>query len=907
MRKQKFRHSKKNQERGEKSAERRTQRAKHVYFFSADHTEGNAAMKNLLGGKGANLAEMARLGFPVPPGFSISTEACTYFFASGHAHPPDFESEVTVHINRVERVLGKKFGDPKNPLLFSVRSGARISMPGMMDTVLNLGLTDITVEGLSRASGSERFAYDSYRRFLQMFGNVVMGLEKDELEGVLEAKKRERGITRDDELDAADLRDVAERLKNRIEDLSGVSVPQDPLDQLWHAIDAVFKSWNTPRAITYRKIHKIPDEWGTAVTVQSMVFGNFGDDSGTGVCFSRNPATGEDTLYGEFLKNAQGEDVVAGIRTPKSIAELTHVFPECFVELRDIAKKLERHFRDLQDIEFTIERGKLWILQVRGGKRTPRAAVKIAVDLEKERLISKDEALLRVDPQSVEILFKPAFDPDVLRERFSKGLPASPGAAVGEVVFDPDEARSLSDDGHRVILVRTETSPDDIGGIAAAEGIVTSRGGMTSHAALVARGMGKPCVVGCEELMVSYRDEELRVGERVVKRGEWISIDGATGEVFFGKVPLVDSPVPEDLTLILSWADERRTLGVMANADTPEQARKARELGAEGIGLCRTEHMFFAEDRLPLFQQVILARDEKERRAALGGIKPLQKDDFIEIFRVMESLPVIIRFLDPPLHEFLPRDAKEIGELARELGIAPEEIQKKVEDLREANPMLGHRGSRLGLTYPEIYEMQAEAVLEAAAELTRNGVSVIPKIMLPLIMSVGEFTLLEQRVREVARRVFREQKTSVPYTIGTMIEVPRACLRAGEIAKAAEFFSFGTNDLTQTTFGLSRDDSMRFLKDYLEKKIFGEDPFVSIDRYAVGELIKIGRDRGKETRPDLEVGICGEHGGDPASIEFCHEIRLDYVSCSPFRVPVARLAAAQAALRQETSEKGEAE
>lgn len=870
---------------------------KYVYFFSQQKSDGSSAMKNLLGGKGANLAQMAKLKLPVPPGFTISTDVCTYFYKHGQRYPKELKRQVEDAIARVEKLRNQKFGDPKNPLLFSVRSGARISMPGMMDTVLNLGLNSKITKELAGSTNNPRFAWNSYWRFLFMFADVVMGAEKEELSEVLDSFKKEKRYKLDTELSAEDWMEVVKRTKVKIKYLTRNLVPEDPETQLWQAIGAVFRSWNNPRAITYRKLNKIPDDWGTAVNVQSMVFGNFGEDSGSGVGFTRSPATGEKKLYGEFLQNAQGEDVVAGIRTPQSIDELKRIFPKCYKELLHISKTLERYFKDMQDIEFTIERGKLWMLQTRTGKRTAQAAVKIALDMVREKMISRKTALLRIDAKSIESFFRPAFDPKAKREVLAKGLAASPGAAVGEVIFDPTEAEKMVQEGHRVILVRIETSPDDIHGMAAAEGILTARGGMTSHAALVARGMGKPCIVGCEQIYVDYKKQKFLAGDRVVSKGDIISIDGTTGEVMLGEVSVVQPEVAGDINKILKWADRIRRLGVRANADTPEQARQAREFGAEGIGLCRTEHMFFEESRIPVFQEMILAAEDGEKRkAALEKILPMQKSDFIGIFREMRGLPVVIRLLDPPLHEFLPKDKKEVEQLSARLAIPPEIIEQKVEALKELNPMLGHRGCRLGITYPEIYEMQARAIIEAASEVADAK----PYIMIPLAMDLKEFTLLKDRIKKVCDAFLEARKVKVKYQIGTMIELPRAAFLADEIAKEAEFFSFGTNDLTQTVLGISRDDAGRFLPKYVEEKIFSDDPFISLDTKGVGELIRIGTERGRKGRKGLSVGICGEHGGDPDSIFFSREVGLDYVSCSPFRVPVARLAAAQAVLRRKS-------
>ena len=869
---------------------------KYIYFFSQKESEGGAEMKNLLGGKGANLAQMAKLGLPVPPGFTISTEVCNYFYQQGYNYPPELKAELEEAVKKVEKAKGAEFGNKENPLLFSVRSGARISMPGMMDTVLNLGLNDEITESL--APKNDRFVWNSYWRFIFMFADVVMGAPKEELDEVLEEIKKEKGLKGDLDLKAGDWQETVRRLKIKVKNLTGKEIPQDPWEQLWMATGAVFKSWNTPRAITYRKLNKISDDWGTAVNAQSMVFGNFNENSGSGVGFTRNPASGEKKLYGEFLINAQGEDVVAGIRTPFPVEKLKEVFPQCYQQLLKISETLENYFKDTQDIEFTIENGKLWMLQTRTGKRTAQAAVKMALDMVKEGLIDKNTALLRIEPKSIESFFRPSFDPKFKKEILAKGLAASPGAAVGEVVFDPLESVELVDKGHKVILVRMETSPDDIQGIAAAEGILTARGGMTSHAALVTRGMGKPGIVGCEALYIDYKNEQFRARDKAVKKGQFISIDGTSGEVMMGKIPTKSPEASKDLDQILSWADEIRKLGVYANADTPEQARQARIFGAEGIGLCRTEHMFFKEDRINVFQQMILAGNSQERKEALKKIELLQRGDFIEIFKAMEGLAVIIRLLDPPLHEFLPQTEKDTQDLAEKIGVPPETIRVKAENLKELNPMLGHRGCRLGITFPEIYEMQARAIMEAVCQLSsRQKLKIILEIMIPLILDIEEFRQIKESIKKVCEEVMAGYAVNLKYKIGTMIELPRAALMAGEIAKEAEFFSFGTNDLTQTTLGISRDDAGRFLPKYLEQKIFKEDPFISLDQEGVGQLIQLGKERGKAARRDLEVGICGEHGGDPDSIEFCHKVGLNYVSCSPFRVPVARLAAAQAVLK----------
>ncbi len=852
-------------------------------------------MKELLGGKGANLAQMAKLGIIVPPGFTISTEVCTYFYEHNQSYPKELGSQLKKAVADMERARGTKLGDKKNPLLFSVRSGARVSMPGMMDTVLNLGLNDEITKELAKANS--RFAWNSYWRFIFMFADVVMGASKEELDEILDSIKKEKRIKQDIELSADDWKETAERLKVKVGRLTGREIPQDPWAQLKEAVGAVFKSWNTPRAITYRKLNKIPEDWGTAVNVQSMAFGNLNDNSASGVGFTRNPATGEKVLYGEFLQNAQGEDVVAGTRTPLPIDDLKKKFPTCFRELLKISKILEAYFRDMQDIEFTIENGKLWMLQTRTGKRTAQAAVRIALDMEREKLINKNEALLRINPGSIESFFRPSFDPKFKKQVLAKGLAASPGAAIGEVVFEPKEAEKLAEKGHKVILVRTETSPDDIHGIAVAEGILTSRGGMTSHAALVTRGMGKTCIVGCEAIQVDYKKEQFQAGEKIIKKGEKISIDGTSGEVFLGEIPTIQPKISGDLEKILKWADSIRSLEVYANADTPKQANQARAFGADGIGLCRTEHMFFEESRITIFQEMVLGENREERGKALEKIIPLQKGDFLEILKEMKGLPVIIRLLDPPLHEFLPKKDEDMLVLSKKINMPVEELKWRVENLRELNPMLGHRGCRLGITFPEIYEAQARAIMEAACELTLKKIKVFPEIEIPLTMDPEEFIILKTSVKNICEETVKKYKTKVNYKIGTMIELPRAVLLAGEIAKEAEFFSFGTNDLTQTTFGISRDDAARFLPAYIEQKIFKDDPFISIDEKGVGELIKMARDRGRAARKNLNIGICGEHGGDPQSVEFCHKIGLNKVSCSPFRLSVARLAAAQPVLK----------
>ena len=884
---------------------------KYVYFFGMNQTEGNAKMKDLLGGKGANLAEMANLDIPVPPGFTITTEVCTYYYENDKNYPKELESQVFEAIKKVEKLLNKKFGDKENPLLFSVRSGARVSMPGMMDTVLNLGLTDETVKGLIKQSGNKRFAFDSYRRFIQMFGNVVMGIPGEKLEAPLEKMKEEKGVKLDTDLTAEDLEKLVDILKDEFKNLTGKEFPQDPYEQIWAAIGAVFGSWNNPRAITYRKLNNIPDDWGTAVNVQSMVFGNLGDDCATGVAFTRDPATGEKKFFGEYLPNAQGEDVVAGIRTPYPINEaskneenkhlptLEELMPECYKELVEIYQKLEGHYRDMQDIEFTIERKKLWMLQTRNGKRTPKAAIKIAVDMVKEDLITKEEAIMRIEPKQLDYLLHPMLDPKAEKKVIARGLPASPGAAVGKIVFSSEEAEELKKKGEKVILVRIETSPEDIHGMNAAEGVLTARGGMTSHAAVVARGMGKCCVVGCGALKINYEKEEFTVNGKKFKKGDWITIDGNTGEVIEGKIPTVQPEFTGEFGEFMTWVDEIRTLGVRTNADTPKDAETARKFGAEGIGLCRTEHMFFEGDRIVAVREMILAENKEEREKALSKIKPYQKQDFIGIFKVMNGLPVTIRLLDPPLHEFLPKTEEEMKEVAEDLGVSVEKIKELSEKLHEFNPMLGHRGCRLGITFPEIYEMQVFAIMEAACEVAKEGIKVFPEIMIPLVGHFNELKILREITENICEKVMNDYNVKIDYKIGTMIELPRAALTADEIAEYAEFFSFGTNDLTQTTYGFSRDDAGKFLKEYVEKKILSADPFVTLDQEGVGQLLKIGIEKGRKTRPDLKVGICGEHGGDPDSIEFCHKAGMNYVSCSPFRVPIARLASAQAKINNQ--------
>lgn len=875
---------------------------KYIYLFE----EGSAEMKNLLGGKGANLAEMTNIGLPVPPGLIITTEACNEFYVQSRQFPPGMEAQVREKIAVLEGKSGKQFGDPANPLLVSVRSGAPISMPGMMDTVLNLGLNDRTVEGLAKAADNRRFALDCYRRFLNMFGDVVLGIEHARFERILEIRKEIMGVKYDHELTAEDLQLVVQEYKQLIERETGRPFPQEPMEQLFMAIYAVFNSWNNDRAIVYRKINKIPDDLGTAVNVQVMVFGNLGDDCGTGVAFTRNPSTGENKLYGEYLINAQGEDVVAGIRTPQSIDKLKEEMSVVYGQFAATCERLEKHYRNMQDIEFTIERGKLYMLQTRTGKRTAQAAVKIAVEMVAEGLISKEEAVLRVEAAQLDQLLHRRIDPNARLEVIAKGLPASPGAASGQVVFDADEAEKLGAQGEKLILVRTETTPDDIHGIVAAQGVLTSRGGMTSHAAVVARGMGKPCVSGCEAVRIDYDAQEFHAGSLVVKKGDLISIDGATGQVMLGRVPMIDPELSDEFQELLQWADGIRSLSVRANADTPEDAAKARSFGAEGIGLTRTEHMFMAQDRLPIVQEMILAGSLEERRAALDKLLPMQQGDFYGILKAMEGLPVTIRLLDPPLHEFLPNAEELLVEITRlrltggdPAGLrAKEALLKKVRALSEFNPMLGHRGCRLGITFPEVYAMQARAIFQATVQLVKEGRQVIPEVEIPLVGEVKELAILRRVVEEEAEKVIAESGVKFAYSVGTMIEIPRAALLADEIAQEAEFFSFGTNDLTQTTFGFSRDDAEgKFLHEYVEKKILPDDPFVVLDRRGVGKLMRMAVELGRQAKPDLFIGICGEHGGEPDSIEFCHQIGLNYVSCSPYRVPIARLAAAQAKVK----------
>jgi len=883
---------------------------KWVYTFGDGTAEGQAGMRDLLGGKGANLAEMSNIGVPVPPGFTITTEVCTHFTKTNGTYPDELADQVEAALTKVGQATGRVFGDMAKPLLVSVRSGARVSMPGMMDTVLNLGLNDDTVGALAEDAGDARFAYDSYRRFIQMYGDVVMGLEHHDFEGILEAFKDNKNVELDTDLTAEDWQVVIERYKALVQDKLGKPFPQDPRDQLWGAITAVFGSWMNARAITYRRLQQIPESWGTAVNIQAMVFGNMGDTSATGVAFTRNPSTGENKLYGEFLVNAQGEDVVAGIRTPQAITEearlessapekpsLETALPEAFAEFREICNRLEQHYREMQDVEFTIERGKLWMLQTRSGKRTAKAALKIAVDMVEEGLIQPDEAVMRVDPASLDQLLHPTIDPKAERNVFATGLPASPGAACGEAVFSSEEAERLAGQGKPVILVRIETSPEDIHGMHAAQGILTTRGGMTSHAAVVARGMGKPCVSGAGAIRVDYQAGTFTAAGQTLKAGDVITIDGANGQVLVGSVPMLKPELSGDFAQIMVWADKARRMKVRTNAETPADARAAREFAAEGIGLCRTEHMFFDADRITAVREMIVADTEEGRRSALAKILPMQRGDFVELFEIMAGLPVTIRLLDPPLHEFLPKTDEEIAEVAQAIGVSPTKLRRRLDLLAEFNPMLGHRGCRLAISYPEIAEMQARAIFEAAVEAAKQtGAPVRPEIMVPLVGLKAELDIVKARIDAVAKTVAEETGAELTYDVGTMVELPRACLTADKIAETAHFFSFGTNDLTQTTFGISRDDAASFLPTYQAQNIFEVDPFVSIDVEGVGEFMKIATERGRKTRPDIKLGICGEHGGDPASIRFCETVGLDYVSCSPFRVPIARLAAAQAAL-----------
>jgi pyruvate, orthophosphate dikinase len=891
-----------------KAATTISSRTRWVYAFGGGTADGGAQMKELLGGKGANLAEMSALGLPVPPGFTITTAACNHYYEKGRVHPGELAEQVRAALGQVEAVVGKGFGDPANPLLVSVRSGARASMPGMMDTVLNLGLNDETVEGLARLAGDRRFAFDSYRRFIQMYSNVVLGLDHHMFEEILDDKKDTLGVTIDTALSADDWRAVVTQYKAEVLRELGEPFPQDPQAQLWGAIGAVFDSWMNDRAVFYRRLHDIPQSWGTAVNVQSMVFGNMGDTSATGVAFTRNPSTGEDRLYGEFLINAQGEDVVAGIRTPQPLTRaareemgetapsMEEAMPEVYAQFNEVVGRLERHYRDMQDIEFTVERGRLYMLQTRNGKRTAKAALKVAVDMASEGLITREEAILRVDPASLDQLLHPTIDPNADREVIATGLPASPGAATGRIVFTA-EAAEREGASEPVILVREETSPEDIRGMDAARGVVTARGGMTSHAAVVARGMGRACVCGAAELTIDAAKGEMRARGRVWRAGDVITIDGSLGEVLAGSIAMIEPELSGDFRLLMGWADSVRRLKVRANAETPLDARTARQFGAEGIGLVRTEHMFFDEARLAAVREMILADDGAGRRAALERILPMQRGDFVELLNIMDGYPVTFRLLDPPLHEFLPHTEAEVAAVAQATGLDAAKLLRRAGELRETNPMLGHRGCRLGISYPEIYEMQVRAIIEAACEVAASGKAApVPEIMHPLVAKAEEMNILRALTDKVAREVMAERGVIIDYTVGAMIELPRAALAAGELAKSAEFFSFGTNDLTQTTFGISRDDAGRFLNAYIDKGIFEKDPFVSIDIEGVGALVRLGAERGRAARPDVKLGICGEHGGDPASIAFCEGVGLDYVSCSAYRVPIARLAAAQAAL-----------
>ena len=882
----------------------------YVYRFGGGVSDGGKGDRNLLGGKGSNLAEMASIGLPVPPGFTISTAMCTTYYDEGEQFPQGLRDEVAQGIAHIEGITEKTFGDPANPLLVSVRSGARVSMPGMMDTVLNLGLNDATVEGLATKSGDERFAWDSYRRFIQMYADVVLELDHGAFEEALEIAKEDNGFTLDTELSASDLKVLVAEYKTLVEQEWGKPFPQDVHDQLWGAVGAVFGSWQSERAKVYRRLNDIPASWGTAVNIQAMVFGNMGDTSATGVAFTRDPAIGTKAYYGEFLINAQGEDVVAGIRTPQYLtktareeagakpASMEEAMPEVYAELAAVFDRLETHYRDMQDIEFTVEQTKLWMLQTRSGKRTAKAALKIAVDMANEGLITREEAILRVDPMALDQLLHPTLDPDAPRDVIAKGLPASPGAASGTVVFDADTAEKRNAAGDKVILVRTETSPEDIHGMHAAQGILTARGGMTSHAAVVARGMGRPCVSGAGSLSISAKDRVMKVAGREIREGDTITIDGTSGEVMFGAVATVQPELAGDFGVLMEWADGVRRLKVRANAETPLDCQTARDFGAEGVGLCRTEHMFFDADRITAVRQMILATDEAGRRTALERLLPAQRSDFTAIFEVMAGLPVTVRLLDPPLHEFLPHEENEFAEVAAAAGIDIDVLKRRAAELHEFNPMLGHRGCRLGVTYPEIYETQARAIFEAALDVAeKTGAAPIPEVMIPLVATKRELDLMKTVVDRAAQAVFAERGNTIEYLVGTMIELPRAALKAGEIAETGEFFSFGTNDLTQTTLGVSRDDAARFLGAYVEQGIYAKDPFVSIDVEGVGELIEMAVERGRRTRPDIKLGICGEHGGDPASIAFCEKVGLDYVSASPYRVPIARLAAAQAALK----------
>ena len=888
---------------------------KWIYGFGDGQAEGSADMRELLGGKGAGLAEMSSLGLPVPPGFTITTDVCTHFTKNGEAYPGGLEVNVTEALATIEKALGRTFGGAEKPLLVSVRSGSRASMPGMMDTVLNLGLNDTTVEGLVRDSGDERFAYDSYRRFIQMYGDVVLGVDHHHFEDLLEDHKADRGVDLDTELEASDLKDLVEDYLAKVEEINGQAFPQDPSDQLWGAIGAVFGSWMNDRAQTYRRLHAIPLDWGTAVNVQAMVFGNMGNDCATGVCFTRNPSTGENAFYGEFLINAQGEDVVAGIRTPHPLTEagkqetapdlesMEQSLPDIYADLCGVRERLENHYTDMQDMEFTVERSKLWMLQTRTGKRTTRAALKIAIDMVEEGLIDRNEAIRRIDAHQLDQLLHPTLDTTAQRDLLGHGLPASPGAATGHIVFSAADAEAWAGRDEKVILVRKETSPEDIGGMHVSEGILTTRGGMTSHAAVVARGMGTPCVSGAGDLRVDAEAKILVALGEELGEGDIITVDGTTGEVIRGEMPMIQPELTGDFATLMEWVDEVRTMGVRANAETPLDAETALKFGAEGIGLSRTEHMFFDPERIVHMREMILAENEDHRRRALDCLLPYQREDFAKLFTILGGLPITIRLLDPPLNEFLPHTEEDMAEVAKAAGTSLSAIKNRLAELDESNPMLGHRGCRLGITYPEIYEMQARAIFEACAEVLKTGTPVKPEIMIPLVSVRAEFDILKDLIDRVAGEVRSATGTDIEYLTGTMIELPRAALRAGEIAEGAEFFSFGTNDLTQTTYGFSRDDIGHFLDIYHHKGVLPEDPFVSIDRDGVGELVRIGVERGRAVRPDLKMGICGEHGGDPASVAFCQEVGLDYVSCSPYRVPIARLAAAQAALVEKQNKK----
>ena len=870
---------------------------KYVYLFS----EGNKDMRELLGGKGANLAEMTKAGMPVPQGFTISTEACTQYYKDGRKINDDIQAQIYEYLGKMEEICGKKFADPENPLLVSVRSGARASMPGMMDTILNLGLNDVVVEGLAKFTNNPRFAYDSYRRFIQMFSDVVMELSKKRFEEIIDQLKEEKGVKMDTELDTDDMKELVKRFKAFYKEEKGEDFPSDPKVQLMEAVKAVFRSWDNPRANVYRRMNEIPYDWGTAVNVQAMVFGNSGDRSGTGVAFTRNPATGERKLFGEYLINAQGEDVVAGVRTPSPIAHLQEQMPEVYEQFAQIADRLEKHYKDMQDMEFTIENGKLYMLQTRNGKRTAAAALKIAVDLVDEGMIDEEEAVLRVEPKQLDSLLHPQFDAEAVKkaEVIGKGLAASPGAACGKVVFTADDAKAWHENGEKVVLVRLETSPEDIEGMQVAEGILTVRGGMTSHAAVVARGMGTCCVSGCGEITVDYENKQFTLGGKVYKEGDYISIDGSTGNIYGEAIPTAPASISGDFGRFMGWADKFRKLQVYTNADTPRDAAQAKSFGAEGIGLCRTEHMFFEADRIKAVREMIVAKDVEARKAALAKVLPYQQGDFEALYEVMEGRPVTIRFLDPPLHEFLPTKEEDIVEIAGELNITVDELKNVIASLHEFNPMMGHRGCRLAVSYPEIAEMQTTAVINAAINVTKKtGIAVKPLIMIPLVGEVKELKYVKDVVTSTADKIIAESGIDMKYEVGTMIEIPRAALTADEIAKEAEFFSFGTNDLTQMTFGFSRDDAGKFLDYYYEKKIYESDPFAHLDQNGVGKLVKMAAELGRKTRPDIHLGICGEHGGDPTSVEFCHNVGLNYVSCSPFRVPIARLAAAQAAVKE---------